>query len=261
MEKEVGEITNLFVKTRHGAPMTSRQTMTLQVGHGIEVDINAQAMSPRQILLVRQEDIDALNITPGDLRENIVVSGLSAELFVPGAVFRPGNTAQIRATFFCEACKRIAHAVPSFESIAEKRGILGVVVSNGSLEIGARVTVSQGEFPPLSAIPYHRFLDFVARIPTGRVVTYRQIIIGMGVTESYMRAIPTYIKRTSAEHYPLHRILATTGKLIPYAPNQQRLLGIENVRTVQAASSCDTPTDAYVSLNEYLWHDPTIYLS
>lgn len=261
MQEVTGKVTHLFVKTNHGVPMVSCPNLALQVGHGIEGDVNAHAMSPRQILLVRQEDLDAFKITPGELRENVVISGIHPELFAPGATVIIGDRVTIRATFLCEACKRIAHVVPSLKSIAEKRGLLGVILSDGVIHVDSCVSVRTHQFPPLSDIPYYRFLEFIAKIPPGRVITYRQVVIGMGVADSYMRAIPMYIHRTSPDKYPLHRILDTEGKVIPYVPNQQSLLEAEKVLLVQAASLFDDPTEAFVPLNQYLWHDPTVYVS
>src|SRR5713101_7926357 len=129
MQKAVGQITHLFFKPCHGVPMVPGSPMELKAGHGIKGDVNAQAMSPRQILLVRQEDLDEFAIAPGALRENVVIAGLTSEVFSSGALLTIEHTVKIRATFLCEACKRIAHVVPSLKSIADKRGLLGVILS------------------------------------------------------------------------------------------------------------------------------------
>ncbi|MGB8343703.1 MAG: MGMT family protein [Ktedonobacteraceae bacterium] len=261
MQEEVGQVTHLFIKPGHGRPMEPCSSIDVRAGSGIQRDVNARAMSPRHILLVRQEDLDAFAIAPGALRENVALAGLPPEVFVPGSLLTIGPTVAIRATFLCEACKRIAHVVPSLKSIADKRGLLGVILSDGVIEGGDRVSVQNEQFPPLSDIPYRRFLDVVASIPPGQVVTYRQVVIGMGVAESYMRAIPMYIRRTPAAIYPLHRILDTEGQVIPYVPDQQQRLADEGVEPIQASALFDAPTQARIPLERYLWCDPTLYLS
>jgi alkylated DNA nucleotide flippase Atl1 len=261
MQEVTGKVTHLFMKAHHGVPMVASPKLVVKTGHGIEEDVNAHAMSPRQILFVRQEDLDEFNITPGELRENVAVSGIHPDFFALGATLIIGDAVNIRATFLCEACKRIAHVVPSLKSIVNKRGLLGVILSDGNIRVDSPVLVRTHQFPALSDVPYSRFLAFIAKIPPGRVITYRQVVIGMGVAESYMRAIPMYIHRTSPDKYPLHRILDTEGKVIPYVPNQQSLLEAEKVTLVQAASLFDDPAEAFVPLNQYLWHDPTVYLS
>ncbi|WP_265271172.1 MOSC domain-containing protein [Nostoc sp. KVJ3] len=81
----------------------------------------------RQVLIVMDEDILNLSIQPGDLRENIVVTGIGFDNFIPGSLLTFESGAAIRLTFHCEPCKRIAHLVESLKSIQGKRGILGVV--------------------------------------------------------------------------------------------------------------------------------------
>ncbi len=257
----VGQITHLFLKPEHGATMAPCSRMQVKVGLGIDGDVNAQAMSPRQVLLIRQEDLDAFTIPPGALRENIAIAGLPPESFVPGAMLTIRDQVKIRATFLCEACKSVAHVASSLKSIAEKRGLLGVILSDGVLQIGDRVTVQPQQFLPLSPLPYQRFLDFMAKIPSGKVVTYRQVVVGMGVAESYMRAIPLYIQRTSPSVYPLHRILDSEGKVLPYVHNQQVLLEAEGVHFITETPLFAEIPQVFVPLQQYLWHDPTIYLA
>ena len=238
--------------------------LEVKVGHGVCGDINAHAMSPRQILVVRQEDLEVFDIAPGALRENVVIAGLAPDAFQPGALVRIGEAVTIRLTFLCEACKRIAHVVPSLKSIADTRGLMGVILSDGLLHIGDSVASRPHQFAPLSDIPYRRFLAFVAKIPEGKVVTYRQVVIGMGVAESYMRAIPMYIQRSSATEYPLHRILDTAGQVIPYVKDQQQLLEAEKLPLLTANSWVEDSSRACVSpdlLPQYLWYDPTVYLA
>jgi alkylated DNA nucleotide flippase Atl1 len=261
MTEHVGQITHLFIKPGNGTGMLPCSSLQVKVGLGIDGDVNAQAMSPRQLLLVRQEDLDAFAIPPGALRENITVAGLPSDSVTPGALLVIGNQVKIRATFQCEACKRIAHVVSSLKSIEDKRGLLGVVLSDGLIQIGDRVTAQPQQFLPLSSVPYRRFLDFVAKIPSGKVVTYRQVVVGMGVAESYMRAIPMYIQRTSSEMYPLHRILDSEGKVISHVYNQQVRLASEGIQLIAETSLFGEQSQAFVPLHQYLWSDPTIYLS
>ncbi|MCC5631496.1 hypothetical protein LC613_27500 [Nostoc sphaeroides CHAB 2801] len=50
-------ITHLFTKLKTGSAMVELKTLNLKLGHGIEGDINADPISPRQVLIVRYEDI------------------------------------------------------------------------------------------------------------------------------------------------------------------------------------------------------------
>lgn len=186
---------HLFTKVKPGAAMVEVKTLTLKVDHGIKGDINADPISPRQVLILRYEDILDLLIKPGELRENIVVTGIEFDNFIPGSLLTFESGAAIRLTFYCEPCKRIAHLVESLKSIQGKRGILGVVIKSGKIQVGSNFQVQAHRFTALSENPYKRFLNFISKIPSGKVVTYKQIIKGMGVDNSYLRAIPTYLKK------------------------------------------------------------------
>ena len=69
--------------------------------------------------------MDRRAISPGELRENIVVAGIDSTVFKPGATVAFSSGAEVRLTFYCEPFTRFAHLVDSLDSIARKRGILG----------------------------------------------------------------------------------------------------------------------------------------
>lgn len=253
-------IMHLFTKVKPGSAMVELKTLNLKVNHGIEGDINADPISPRQVLIVRHEDILDLSINPGELRENIVVIGREFDNFIPGSLLTFKSGAAIRLTFHCEPCKRIAHLVESLKSIQGKRGILGVVIKSGKIQVGSNFQVQAHKFPALSENPYKRFLNFIIKIPSGKVVTYKQIIKGIGVDNSYLRAIPTYLKKTSAADYPVHRILDSKGYLITYVNQQKKKLETEGVKVLFEADLLSNLNKNFVDVKNYLWDDDTIYL-
>jgi alkylated DNA nucleotide flippase Atl1 len=249
MTNHPGSIDNLFLKARRGAPMAEKSELSLTTGLGIDRDVHANPISPRQILIVRREDIAQRNIAPGAMGENIVIAGANVDCFIPGAVINFDRGAAIRLTFYCEPCKQIAHLVTSLKSIEQKRGILGVVIAGGAIATGDKFEIQPNIFPALSEVPYERFLDFLTKIPPGKVVTYRQIIDGIGVSPGYFRALPKYLQKALAAGYPVHRILDSHGALTSHVPHQSECLAAEGV---QAIDSC-------VSLQDYLWAAPALY--
>jgi alkylated DNA nucleotide flippase Atl1 len=260
MTNSTCSIVNLFVKSRHGAPMTERQELSLKAGYGIEGDVNANSISPRQILIVCHEDLDDLSISPGELRENIVISGVNFESFIPGSAIEFDGGVAIRLTFYCEPCKRIKHLVKSYKSIEKKRGILGVVLSDGLLKSGTGFDLHLNMFPALSETPYERFFNFLMLVPSGKVITYKQVIMGMGVDPSYFRAIPKYLQKATANDYPVHRVLDSEGALTPHVPFQREKLEAEGVRVISGASLSKGLNKSFVPLEDYLWSDSTVYL-
>lgn len=247
-----GFVQHLFTKPESGASMVPCEAIALKTNHGIDGDIHAHAISPRQVLVVREEDLQEFAIPPGALKENIVIRGLDAAAFSPGALLKTSSGAAIRLTFYCEPCKQIAHLVPALKAIAHKRGILGVVVADGILHVGDPIKLQPNAFPPLSEIPYERFLQFIQQIPSGKVVTYREAIAAIGVTQSYLRVLPTYLKKAVAAGYPAHRILDSKGHLVPHLENQSEKLEAEGV----VVTFCKTTGKKFVPTEPFLWPSP-----
>ncbi|MCC5640031.1 MGMT family protein [Nostoc sp. CHAB 5844] len=251
MLSKEGYILHLFIKPERKSIMKEVEEFSLKKGHGIEGDINANPISPRQVLVIRYEDISELGIPPGELRENIVVAGIQPESFAPGSLISFDSGAAIRLTFHCEPCKRIAHLVDSLKILQAKRGILGVVINSGTINVGNNVHIETDKFPALSENPYERFLDFIIRVPAGKVVTYQQIIQAIGVDNSYLRAIPIYLKKTSADDYPIHRILDSKGYLIKYVDNQLHKLESEGIKILSNANLSNSKNEFFVDYLKY----------
>ncbi|MBW4564130.1 MAG: MGMT family protein [Mojavia pulchra JT2-VF2] len=241
--------------------MVKLSRINLKLGHGIDGDINANRISPRQILIVRYEDIYQLSIQPGELRENIVIKGLDDEQFRPGSLIVFESGAAIRLTFHCDPCKRMKHLVQSLQNIQGKRGILGVVIASGKLEVGNSFYIKAKQFPALSEKPYERFLKYIIKVPNGKIVTYKHILQSIGVDKSYMRAIPTYLNNTSATDYPIHRILDSQGNLISYIHEQKNKLEAEGIQVLSETDSFNNSYKFFVDLKKYLWEDDTLYLA
>jgi alkylated DNA nucleotide flippase Atl1 len=123
-----------------------------------------------------------------------------------------------------------------------RRGILGVVVAGGRLRRGDMLELIPGRYPALAESAYQKFLDFVPTIPRGRVVRYSDVALAIGADNSFVRAIPGYIKRSLASGVPLHRIVTARGQLLATIPDQAERLGAEGV-----------PSNGAVELDTFLW--------
>ena len=251
-------VQHLFIKRERRTSMSETKSLYIFRGYGIEGDINADVISPRQVLIVSSEDLSQLSIPPGALRENIVLDNVSSKIFRPGALITFPSGAAIRLTFYCEPCKRIVHLVDSLKDVQEKRGILGVVVHTGAIEIDDVVEITPNYFSALSEKPYERFLEFSLKIPRGKVVTYKQVIKGIGVDNSYFRAIPIYIRK-APRSYPIHRILDSKGQTISHIPQQKKLLEAEGIEFISNLDFSDN-NQSSVSLKKYAWEDSSIHL-
>lgn len=224
--------------------MRDTATLLLIAGEGIAGDVNAHRLSVRQVLVTLDAQLQALAITPGALRENIVIAHAALEQFCPGSAIVSGEV-EIRLTMYCEPCKQIAHLNADLAAMVERRGVLGTVVRGGVLRTGDALTLIPARYPALPESVQQRFVDFVATIPAGRVVRYRDVALAIGVDQSFVRALPAYIKRyrNAGACLPLHRIVNARGQLLAVLPGQVAQLAVEGV-----------PSDSgVVNLERFLW--------
>jgi alkylated DNA nucleotide flippase Atl1 len=254
-----GQITHLFLKPNPGAAMQSVGQLALKVGQGIVGDRHAVPISPRQILLVRGEDLHDLSISPGALRENVVLSGLSTASFRPGARLHFPGGAAIRLTFYCEPCQRVSPLVASIKSLIGKRGILGVILSDGAIQCAQAVQSDPEAFPALPEKPFERFLLVLAQVPAGKVITYKSIIQAIGVADSYYRALPKYLQKAAQLGYPVHRVLDSEGCLIQHVMAQAQRLRAEGVEVILPANRDGSGQKVGVNLEQHTWSDASIY--
>lgn len=235
-------ITHLFVKPARHRAVVAHDTLALTAGLGIAGDISAHKLSPRQVLVTLASQLDELALAPGALSENLVLASADIEDFRPGSAIACGDV-ELRLTMYCEPCKQIAALVGNLAAVVERRGILGVVVRGGALHAGDAATLIPGRYPPLPDSVQQKFVDVVAAIPPGRVLRYRDVALAMGVNDSFVRALPGYIKRNLHDaNLPLHRIVNSQGQLLATLPQQARLLAAEGV-----------PSNGAVDLTAVLW--------
>ena len=237
-----GVIDGLYLKRRHGE-LASEAALQCIAGFGIVDDVHANRLSPRQVLLTLTSELAQLGIAPGALQENIVIGCGRPELFRPGSALLSASGVEIALTMFCEPCKRIAHLAPKLGRLIHRRGVLGRVVTGGELRAGEPFELIPGRYEALPESPYQKFLDVVAAIPAGRVLRYADVAIAMGVADSFVRALPGYIRRSVGRELPLHRIVNARGSLPDLVPAQATLLQTEGI----------TVEDNTISLASCLW--------
>lgn len=246
----MNHVEKLYVKAARGElarALAPGEAMRCSAGLGIDGDVHANRLSPRQVLVTSRAELDALSIEAGALFENIVVSLESDAAFKPGAALVTQRGVEIWLTMYCEPCQRIAGVGPGLGAMVNRRGILGRIVGGGQIAAGDSVRLIAQRYPALPEPVLARYLQAVASIPQGRVARYLDVTIAMGVDQSFVRAIPGYIKRSAGQHVPSHRIVDARGRLPAIVPGQAERLEREGVR-VQPGAERDT-----VDLERYLW--------
>jgi alkylated DNA nucleotide flippase Atl1 len=250
-----GRIEMLFRKERHGQASIALDAGEAQIcvaGLGLEGDIHAHRLSPRQVLITLQSELDALQIAPGALHENLVISCAETAYFVPGAALISEGGVEVRLTMFCEPCQRIAPLVANVGGMRQRRGVLGRIEHGGQLRQGDPFVLHPARYRALAESPYQKFVEFVPRIPAGRVVRYGDVAIAIGVAASFVRALPGYLKRSTGSAIPLHRIVDARGMLLSTLPHQAEQLAAEGVR-VDIGDTAHATSLGRVDLQTYLW--------
>jgi len=96
----------------------------------------ARAANKRQILLVDRETLDAMNLQPGIIRENITTDGLNVNGLPIGQRLRVG-AALLEVSAVCTPCDQMEKVRPGLRrEIYGRRGMLCRVIEGGEIRVG-----------------------------------------------------------------------------------------------------------------------------
>ena len=137
-----GTITNLHIARVKGTPSDPVQEATAISGLGLEGDRSAYEGNLRQVLFIDKGILDELGLVPGQVKENITVTGLDLSQTTAGQVFTIGDGVTMELVGDCEACGKMeALALGLQDKIEGKRGMLAKVLNGGNIKVGDSVTV------------------------------------------------------------------------------------------------------------------------
>jgi len=103
---------------------------------GFEGCTHARTGSPRQVLLVDRETLDAMDLTPGSLRENITTEGMNVNSLPLGQMLRIGD-ARLEVSAVCTPCNLMEKIRPGLRrELYGRRGMLCRVVEGGTIRRG-----------------------------------------------------------------------------------------------------------------------------
>lgn len=170
-------------------------SLVLHAGVGIEGDVHADALSPRQLLLAGSPAYEALALPAHALRENLLFD-VDTACLGSGTVLQVGKQVRLRMMFQCEACGQLDRVVPGLaRRIGARRGMLARVLTGGLVRVGDPVR----ELGLLEAAWHEDWRERVRAVldavPPGAVVEYRQLARLAGIQSSYCRAFPRLLAR------------------------------------------------------------------
>ena len=122
----------------------------LVIGHGIQGDRKGSSPT-RQLNIMSAEALAPLaaagfKLDPGQMGEQIVVSGLDVDALEPGAQFQMGETAVVEVVSHRSGCERFEHIQghPPTEA-AGRLGIMAKVTTAGPIAVGDPVRLLTAE--------------------------------------------------------------------------------------------------------------------
>jgi len=96
----------------------------------------------RQVLLLDERALEELRLAPGALKENVVVSGLPLEGYVPGQRLALGDEVVVELTGPCVPCSKLERLRPGLlKESWGRRGQLARILRGGRLRTGDAVRV------------------------------------------------------------------------------------------------------------------------
>jgi len=137
----VASVAALFVSPGRGSGVsTALERATAVAGHGFEGCAHANPPQ-REVLFVSKQHLDALDLDPGAIRENITVEGVDVHDWAVGQRVRAGG-ALFEITMVCDPCNRMDVLRQGLRAQLDgKRGMLARVVEGGELAVGDEIAL------------------------------------------------------------------------------------------------------------------------
>jgi MOSC domain-containing protein YiiM len=132
-------VVGLFVSPERGSGRSeARASVTAVESHGLEGCAHANP-TRREVLLASKQHLDALDVAPGAIRENVTVEGVDVHDWPVGQRVRVGG-AVLEITMVCDPCSRMDELRPGLRAELDgKRGMLAHVVEGGEIALGASI--------------------------------------------------------------------------------------------------------------------------
>jgi MOSC domain-containing protein YiiM len=103
---------------------------------GLEGCAHARRGGKRQVLLVDRETLEAVDLKPGIIRENITTDGLNVNSLTPGQKLRVG-IAKLEVSAVCTPCDQLEKIRPGLRrEMWGRRGMLCRVLEGGVIRPG-----------------------------------------------------------------------------------------------------------------------------
>jgi MOSC domain-containing protein YiiM len=132
----MARVQNLFRARKKHFPMEELSEVRALDDTGFEGCAHARPASKRQVLLVDRETLEAMDLPPGMIRENITTDGLNVNGLQIGQLIRVGE-ARLEVTLVCTPCGQMEAIRPGLrKELWGRRGMLCRVLDGGLIRRG-----------------------------------------------------------------------------------------------------------------------------
>jgi MOSC domain-containing protein YiiM len=132
----MARVQNLFRAPKRHLPMEELAEVRAVVNDGFEGCAHARSGPKRQVLLVDRETLEAMDLQPGMIRENITTDGLNVNGLQIGQLLRVGE-AQLEVSEICHPCDLMEAIRPGLrKELWGRRGMLCRVLHGGLIRRG-----------------------------------------------------------------------------------------------------------------------------
>lgn len=132
----MASVHSLFRAPKKGLPMLELAEARILADFGLEGCAHARTGSGRQVLLLDRETLEAMELPPGLLRENITTAGLNVNNLPAGQRIRVGQ-ALLEITMVCTPCNQMERIRPGLrKELWGRRGMLCRVLEGGIVRPG-----------------------------------------------------------------------------------------------------------------------------
>lgn len=135
----MANVLHLFLASRRRLPMEEIAEVRALTNSGLERCAHARQGSPRQVLLMDSETLEAMDLRPGIIRENITTSGMNVNGLAVGQGLRVGEV-HLEVSMACTPCDLLEKIRPGLRrELRGRRGMLCRVIAGGMIRRGDSV--------------------------------------------------------------------------------------------------------------------------
>jgi MOSC domain-containing protein YiiM len=135
----MASVFHLFRASKRRLPMEAVESIEAVAGLGFLGCAHARKNSPRQVLLVDRETLDAMQLPPGMIRENITTQGLNVNGLAMGEKLRIGSVL-LQVSAACTPCDQLEKVRRGLRrEMYGRRGMLCRVLEGGVIRVGEAI--------------------------------------------------------------------------------------------------------------------------